>query len=94
MGVDFLMNQFIQKSNYETTYFDGEWIILNTDNYTLTKLNETGGVCWSLLSELQSVETLSDAIFKQFNSQCEGIQEDIKSFLDELLEYGLIKTLV
>ena len=32
------MDQYIRKNNYETTSFDDEWIVLNTDNYTIYKV--------------------------------------------------------
>ena len=66
------MDQYIRKNNYETTSFDGEWVILNTDNYTITRLNETGGFCWSLLSEAQSVHSLSRAVSQKFGAEIQG----------------------
>jgi hypothetical protein len=91
LGVDFIVSKYIRKNNYETAYFDQEWIVLNTDNYTLTKLNETGGFCWSLLEEPQSIETLTGAIVDKFDSEEECVQQDIKTFILDLFEYGLIK---
>jgi hypothetical protein len=85
------VSKYIRKNNYETAYFDQEWIVLNTDNYTLTKLNETGGFCWSLLEEPQSIETLTGAIVDKFDSEEECVQQDIKAFILDLFEYGLIK---
>jgi formylmethanofuran dehydrogenase subunit A len=84
--------QYIKKSEYETAQFDDEWIVLNTDQYTITKLNDTGGYCWSLLSEGQTVESLYEAILHKFGSDsAESIKEDIQCFLLELHGYGLIE---
>lgn len=86
--------KYRRKCNYETAHLDEEWIVLNTDNYTLTKLNETGGYCWNMLSEAQTVETLSDAIIDKFDASSERVEEDIEIFIKELIEYGLIENVV
>jgi hypothetical protein len=91
LGVDFLVVQYRRKSNYETAQFDGEWIILNTDQYTLTKLNETGGYCWGLLSDMQTFESLCEAIIHKYDQSCEGVKEDMDQFLLELYKCGLIE---
>ena len=85
------MDQYIRKNNYETTSFDGEWIILNTDNYTITRLNETGGFCWSLLGEAQSVQSLSKAVARKFSIELKAVEEDVVAFLDNLVECGLVE---
>lgn len=85
------MVQYIHKSNYETTQFDGEWIILNTDNYTITKLNGSGGFCWSMLSKAQTVDSLSKAVELEFGSDCINVKEDIQAFLLDLVDCGLIQ---
>ncbi|MCQ6277202.1 PqqD family protein [Bacillus sp. V3B] len=85
------MDQYIRKKNYETTSFDGEWIVLNTDNYTITRLNETGGFCWSLLGEAQSVQSLSKAVARKFALiELKDVEEDIVAFLENLIECGLV----
>jgi formylmethanofuran dehydrogenase subunit A len=84
--------QYIKKSDYETAQLDDEWIVLNTDQYTITKLNETGGYCWSLLSKGQTVDSLYEAILDKFAPESwKTVKEDIQSFLLELHEYGLIE---
>jgi hypothetical protein len=94
LGVDFLVVQFRRKSNYETAHFDDEWIILNTEQYTLTKLNETGGFCWGLLNDIQTVDSLCEAIIHKYDHGCEGVREDMNRFLLELHECGLIENIV
>jgi formylmethanofuran dehydrogenase subunit A len=94
LGVDFLVVQYRRKSNYETANLDDEWIILNTDQYTITKLNETGGYCWGLLSNIQTLESLCEAVVQKYDQGCEGVKEDMDRFLLELLECGLIENVV
>ena len=85
------MVQYIRKSDYETVEFDGEWVILNTDCYTVTKLNDIGGQCWSLLGEAQTVESLSKAIEQNYGTVGQELNSNIETFLAELMEYGLIQ---
>lgn len=84
------MVQYIHKSNFETTQFDGDWIILNTNNYTITKLNGSGGFCWSLLNKPQTVNSLSDAVEHEFGSTDKSVKEDVEAFLLDLMNCGLI----
>jgi hypothetical protein len=91
LGVDFIMVGYVRKSDYETAEFDGEWVILNTDLYTVTKLNNIGGHCWSLLGEEQTVESLRMAIEQRFGPVDVEVGRHIESFLAELMDYGLIQ---
>jgi Coenzyme PQQ synthesis protein D (PqqD) len=88
-----MMTQFIQKGNVEVTELDGEWIILNTDQYTITKLNGAGGYCWSLLNEMQSVDTLIKSLMEEYKSDQnkEQIKQDVEEFLSHLSDCGLIE---
>lgn len=88
-----MMTQYIQKSNVEATELDGEWIILNADQYTITKLNGAGGHCWSLLNKLQTIDTLTHSMLKnhEMKESKEQIKQDIEEFLLNLVECGLIE---
>jgi hypothetical protein len=92
LGVDLLMKQFIQKGTYDATELDGEWIILNTDDYTITRINEVGGICWSLLSEAQTADSLTHSLLGiyEIGESEELVKEDVEEFLQNLVECGLI----
>lgn len=87
------MNQYIQKENCEATELDGEWIVLNANQCTITKLNDAGGHCWSLLKDAQTAETLTQSLVIKFsaNEDMQQIRKDIDEFLNNLLQYGLIE---
>ncbi|MDQ0198766.1 PqqD family protein [Neobacillus ginsengisoli] len=87
------MMKYIQKGKYEATELDGEWIILNTEDYTVTKLNEVGGICWSLLGEVQTSETLTHSLMEKFSpaENEEQIKKDLEEFLSSLHQCGLIE---
>lgn len=82
------MVQFIQKNSFEATHIEDEWIILDTDQYTVTRLNDLGGFCWLKLREAQTVESLHTAIDQVFGAECE--KESIDKFLTDLEKCGLI----
>jgi hypothetical protein len=87
------MGRYIQRNQYEVTEIDSEWLILNTDDFTVTKLNEVGGFCWELLSEAQTVETLVGAVRKRYAPKQEetALAEDIEAFLLHLQDCRLIR---
>lgn len=83
---------FVQKKNYEASQFDDEWIILNTDQFTVTKVNEVGGYCWMLLESDQTIGTIAEAVKERFeiNEEQVTLEIDILNFLTELYQYGLV----
>lgn len=85
------MSQYVQKENCETTYLDDEWIVLDVDGFTITKLNEVGGFCWSLLQDVQTVDSIVEAVEKKFHSESVINRLDIEQFLYELVECGLVR---
>lgn len=90
MGDDLVVEQYRKKNEYETLQLDNEWVILNTDDYTVTKLNDMGGYCWALLQEPQSIDSLIQSVHEKYQLK-ELTQKDIKAFLLELIEYGLVQ---
>lgn len=84
------MNGYIQKTNTDATQLEDEWLILNTDEYTITKVNDIGGYCWAMLDASQTVGSLVQAIEKEFSTG-HANKEDIEHFLADLMKYGLIE---
>jgi hypothetical protein len=82
---------YVRKEHTESTQLDGEWIILNADAVTITRLNAVGGFCWSLLDKEQTLDSLIEAVCEQFESISGTVEEDIATFLSELIQCGLLK---
>ncbi|WP_078432612.1 PqqD family protein [Metabacillus halosaccharovorans] len=85
------MQQYIKKDDFETVQLDQEWIIMNTNQFTVTKLNDIGGFCWSLLESPQSTEALTKSVKVQFNLDNINLSNHIEVFLRELMDFGLIQ---
>jgi hypothetical protein len=82
---------YVRRNPYEAIQLDGEWIILNTDDYTVTQLNEMGGFCWSMLNQTQTLQSLIEAVHDKYESVNETVEEDIEAFLSDLVRCGLLK---
>lgn len=84
------MKKYIQRAEYETTQLDDEWVVLNPEEFTVTKLNKIGGYCWQLLRESQSVESIMLSIENEQSSDEKIEQVDVEHFLHELMKCGLV----
>jgi len=85
------MNQYIRNEKYDVAAnFDNEWIILNSDKFTVTKINDIGGFCWTLLQKPQTVHSLAQAIRVEYVGVNETVEDDIHHFLSNLLKLHLI----
>ncbi len=86
------MKQYVQSSNYETSQLDDEWIVLNTDHFTVTRLNEVGGFCWTLLQKPHSTRSLIESIRQEYATDGQQVHiEEIEGFLTELIQCGLVQ---
>jgi hypothetical protein len=77
--------------NVEALEVDREWMVLNAEKFTVTKLNEVGGLCWSLLKDAQTLDTLSEALSEKYGIAQEEAKGDVEPFLAELQKLGLIE---
>jgi Coenzyme PQQ synthesis protein D (PqqD) len=86
------MTKFVKTKDYEASQFDNEWVILNTDQFTATKVNEVGGFCWRLLDNEHTVDTIAEEVKQHFKivEDTESFKHDIDQFLKELHRYGLV----
>ncbi len=85
------MTKYVQKNNYDITQVDDEWIILDTDNYTVTTLNQVAGFCWHLLKEPVTVDTIIQNVQNNYLIPENPIKEDIETFILKLEKLGLVQ---
>ncbi|SDC02314.1 Coenzyme PQQ synthesis protein D (PqqD) [Paenibacillus sp. UNCCL117] len=78
-------------ANAEAFEVEGQWVIMHADQYTITKLNEVGGLIWSKLGEEQTSEALVGAILDQYEITEPEAERDVDAFLTQLLQLGLIE---
>lgn len=85
------MTAYVRKSEADAVELDGEWIILNMEEYTVTTINEVGGFCWELLRDKQTPESITQAVMEAYHTEGETIESDIHAFLDHLNRCGLLE---
>lgn len=86
------METYIRKVELEAVEMDESWVILHPANYTVTKMNGLGGVCWNLLSERQSIQSLREEIQHMYDVPNDVAEKDIKQFLSQMVDVGLVTT--
>lgn len=87
------MTRYIQKNSNDITELDGEYIILNTEELTITKINEVGGFCLSLLRESQTADSITQTLVDRYKLEGHeiNVKKDVLEFISSLHEFGLIE---
>ncbi|MNP29483.1 hypothetical protein D3C76_1225100 [compost metagenome] len=85
------MATFIRATESEAVELDQEWIILHPDQFTVTKINEVGGICWGLLKEPQSVTSLAGLIAERYEIDSKEAEADIEAFLLHMKQIGMVR---
>ena len=85
------METYIRQAELEAVEMDGSWVVLHPSDYTVTKLNALGSVCWKLLTKEQSVQSLTEKIQSDYEVSTEVVQNDIKHFLNQMVDAGLVR---
>ncbi|RXZ81470.1 PqqD family protein [Paenibacillaceae bacterium] len=85
------MAAYICSIETDAIEFDQEWVILHPDQFTVTKLNESGGLCWSLLKTEQPAERLISELQHQYNITEDEARQDVAEFLEQMITIGLVR---
>ncbi|WJH32296.1 PqqD family protein [Paenibacillus sp. CC-CFT747] len=83
--------RYVRSKDYDTVHMEGEWVILDADQFTVTKLNETGGFYWSLLAEPRSAEELLEKLGRHYTVPAGSAREELEEFLLHLVRCGLVE---
>lgn len=81
----------VKESYTETMQVDGEWLVLDMARHTVTKLNELGAFVWSLLDKDSTYSELVSRVREVYDISGEMASDDIRRFIDELSQVGLIR---
>lgn len=79
------------EKNINVVEIDNEWIIMDTENFTVTKVNAIGAY---ILEEVRGERELEDIICKiadNYDVDLNTARSDVLIFLEELKGIGLIK---
>lgn len=83
LGDDSLTAPYIKIGNYEAEEVGGKRINMYPDQDTIKKINEVGSICWSLLDEVQSIDSMSRALMEKLSSDVsmKELRNEIEKFL-------------
>lgn len=70
---------------------DGEWVLLDSQRYVVTKLNAVGGWIWSRLKEGATLEMLVIDLVSEYEIDEAAARTDITAFVERLSESGMIE---
>ncbi len=69
---------------------EGEAVILSVDTKVLRGLNPSGSRIWELIDGQRSLDEIVDVIVKEFEVEPPHAAQDVRSFVQELLDKGLV----
>ncbi|TLS49388.1 PqqD family protein [Paenibacillus antri] len=85
------MAEYSRKAGCEAVRLDDEWMIVDTERATITKVNHTGGLCWTLLSGPQTAASLAEEFRLLYGTDPEVLEQELHSFLTDLHGCGLVE---
>ena len=90
MTGDVLDGQWIPSPKAAASKVADETVLLHLESGTYFGLDPLGSRIWRSLSEDQNLRTLSLAIASEHEVKVEQVEADMREFLRELLDHGLI----
>ncbi|GAB6988081.1 PqqD family protein [Paenibacillus pini] len=79
-----------RQDKVETEQIEGEWILLDLSTHSVTKLNELGGMIWSLIPECQTIEEIVNRIQSEYQIEHHIVDQDVRLFIGDLMSAGLV----
>ena len=71
---------------------DGETVMLNVANGKYYNLGQIGGVIWELMRETIGINQIVSKLISDYEVERTECEEQVLSFLEALLDQGLITT--
>ncbi|MGV3464801.1 MAG: PqqD family protein [Heyndrickxia sp.] len=84
-------SKYMCPSSIEMMEIDDEWIVMNTEQFTITKLNSMGAWILKNIKENLTIQEMIDEISNNFSVDKLAVESDIQDFIEDLEKKGLIK---
>ncbi|WP_338470947.1 lasso peptide biosynthesis PqqD family chaperone [Niallia sp. XMNu-256] len=81
---------FVQNPGNIVSDMDGEKVMLSIENGKYYNLGEIGGAIWDLMKEPISTQELVSQLLSRYEVEPKECEEQVLSFLNELMDAGLI----
>lgn len=86
-----MSTNYVCPSTIDMVEVEDEWIVMNTEQFTITKLNPIGAFILKNIQANHSIDEIIEDISTNYSADKMVLQTDIQAFLEELEEIGLIK---
>lgn len=84
-------NSVISRSeDYLSNEIDGEIVMMNLETGAYVSLNATGKSIWDQLTEPKSIDMIIDALVREYDISKEVCENDVKPFIQKLLDQKII----
>ncbi|MGF9965383.1 PqqD family protein [Bacillus rhizoplanae] len=77
--------------NINIVEIDNEWIVMDTENFTITKVNAIGAYILEEVRGQKEIEDIIRNIAANYDVDLNMARSDVLVFLEELKELGLIQ---
>lgn len=74
----------------EILEIDQEWIVMDTEQFTITKINTMGAYILEAVQAKKPLDQIVDMIHTNFNVEQHDARKDALAFLEELNRMGLV----
>lgn len=82
--------QFRWSKDVESHEMDGQWILMNAQDFTVTKFEGLGGFIWSHFREPSTKERIVELILEAYDATREQVEMDVNHFVNHLLHLRLL----
>jgi len=80
----------IQNPRAAWRVYDGEAVIISSDDSTLNTLNAVGTLIWEAANGRTPVRAITARITEEFDVEPERAERDLAAFVEKLYERGLL----
>ena len=84
-----------QKVTFADTVFaqevDGEMVLLDMESENYFGLDEVGTSIWQAMQDKETLKEVFEVLLEQYEVEAEVLENDLSSFVEKLVESGLVK---
>ena len=82
--------RYSRSDDVVVTEVNGVLVLLHVENWNYFEFNAVSTAIWSALETPASLDTIVDALERQFDVTRERCADDARQFLDELIAEGVV----
>lgn len=83
-------SQYVCSEHIELMEMDQEWIVMDTERFTITKINPMGAYILKALMDQQRFDYIIEEIHTRFGVEFNRVKAETIAFLQQLQRIGII----